>query len=424
MVNNLSPKQRRVLLYIFLVAFLLRVIFIFSFHNYDDMERMKKVGEEMIEVATNIVKGNGFSAKFIFDKDTKPTAIMAPIYPYSLSLLLRYFGMNGYLIIQLIQAIVSSLICVILYLTGLRVFNNERVALIASFLSIFYLPLIYYCTVIWSGIFFVFLVTLYIYNLLKSESEPGWYRIILSGLILGIALITDPVMVSFIPLSSIWVLLNLKTDFKTSLKRVILMVGLSLLIVLPWTIRNYMVFDRFVFIKSHLGFNFWLGNNPYATGTEKLTNKDSTDYKLPDEEYDYLMNLNESERDRLFLSKALTFIKENPEKVIRLFLKKFKSFWWIIENKKAGFTDDNKVKAMKITYGIPFLLALLGMLLSYNRIKYCSLIWLFLLSLSFIYSLTIVAVYRYRLPVEPYLLLFAAVTISKIADRFLIRNKV
>ena len=43
---------------------------------------LKKVGEEMIEVATNIVKGNGFSAKFIFDKDTKPTAIMAPIYPY------------------------------------------------------------------------------------------------------------------------------------------------------------------------------------------------------------------------------------------------------------------------------------------------------------------------------------------------------
>ena len=395
MDKSLSAKQKKTLIYVLLVAFLLRTIFIFSFHNYDDIKRLKIGGEEMIQIATNIVKGYGFSGKFLFDKDTKPTAVMAPLYPYFLALFIKFFGMKGYLIVELIQAIFSSFICIIIYLTGLKIFNNERTALIASILSVFYLPLIYYCTVIWSAIFFVFLITLYILNLLKYHSDQNQYNIFVLGLILGITLLTDPVIILFIPLSLLWFLLNLKTGFKTSLKNIILILGLSLIIVMPWTVRNYMVFNKFIFIKSTIGFNFWVGNNPYATGVLRLVNKDNTEYQISEQDFNYLSSIDESTRDR-----------------------------WEIENKNTGFNDNTKIKTMKVTYGIPFILALFGMILSYNQIKSCSLILFFLVSLSLTYSITMVAVYRFRFPVEPYLLLFAAVTISKIADRFLIRNKV
>lgn len=424
MDKSLSAKQKKTLIYVFLVAFLLRTIFIFSFHNYDDIKRLKIGGEEMIQIATNIVKGYGFSGKFLFDKDTKPTAVMAPLYPYFLALFIKFFGMKGYLIVELIQAIFSSFICIIIYLTGLKIFNNERTALIASILSVFYLPLIYYCTVIWSAIFFVFLITLYILNLLKYHSDQNQYNIFVLGLILGITLLTDPVIILFIPLSLLWFLLNLKTGFKTSLKNIILILGLSLIIVMPWTVRNYMVFNKFIFIKSTIGFNFWVGNNPYATGVLRLVNKDNTEYQISEQDFNYLSSIDESTRDRFFISSAITFIRENPKEFIRLSLKKFSSFWWEIENKNTGFNDNTKIKTMKLTYGIPFILALFGMILSYNQIKSCSLILFFLVSLSLTYSITMVAVYRFRFPVEPYLLLFAAVTISKIADRFLIRNKV
>jgi len=411
--NKLSTGQKKTLLCIFLGAFLLRVIFIFSYHNYDDIEKMKINGEEMIEIASHIVQGNGFSGKFILDTRVKPTAVMAPFYPYFLAFILQVFGKYGYLTVQLIQAVISSLICIIIYLTGLKIFD-KKIAFIASILAALYLPLIYYCTVIWGAIFFAFLVTLYIYYLLRLQSDYNKYNLCFCGFILGIALLIDPVIVSFIPLSVLWLLFSLKTYIKISFKKVIMMLGITLVVITPWTIRNYILFNKFVFIKSQAGFTLWLGNNPHASGTERLVNDDSTEYKLPEEEYQYLTNLDESERDRYFLLKALAFIKENREKSIELFLKKFKSFWWVIEKKTTGFSENTKIAVMKITYGIPFVLALVGLLLSIKQIKSYMLIIFLFISLSFIYSITVFPVYRYRLPVEPYLLLFSSVSLSQL----------
>lgn len=133
---------------------------------------------------------------------------------------------------------------------------------------------------------------------MKYHPDQNQYNIFVLGLILGITLLTDPVIILFIPLSLLWFLLNLKTGFKTSLKNIILILGLSLIIVMPWTVRNYMVFNKFIFIKSTIGFNFWVGNNPYATGVLRLVNKDNTEYHISEQDFNYLSSLDESTRDR------------------------------------------------------------------------------------------------------------------------------
>jgi hypothetical protein len=38
-------------------------------------------------------------------------------------------------------------------------------------------------------------------------------------------------------------------------------------IIAPWTIRNYVAFDRFILTSSNGGFNFYRGNNPGTTGS-------------------------------------------------------------------------------------------------------------------------------------------------------------
>ena len=46
--------------------------------------------------------------------------------------------------------------------------------------------------------------------------------------------------------------------------------GAATLVVLPWTLRNYVVLHRFVFITTDTAELFWRGNNPIATGSALL----------------------------------------------------------------------------------------------------------------------------------------------------------
>ena len=43
-----------------------------------------------------------------------------------------------------------------------------------------------------------------------------------------------------------------------------------MLVIVPWTIRNAGVYDRFVLIASEGGVTFWTGNHPLATGEGDL----------------------------------------------------------------------------------------------------------------------------------------------------------
>ena len=54
----------------------------------------------------------------------------------------------------------------------------------------------------------------------------------------------------------------------------------AVLIILPWTIRNHTVHGKWVPIKSTFWVNLWKGNNPNATGTDRLEMSDEKKSQL------------------------------------------------------------------------------------------------------------------------------------------------
>ena len=48
------------------------------------------------------------------------------------------------------------------------------------------------------------------------------------------------------------------------------MAGVALLVIAPWTVRNWLVHGEPVFIKSTFGYAFWQGNSPGSWGTDKV----------------------------------------------------------------------------------------------------------------------------------------------------------
>jgi hypothetical protein len=178
----------------------------------------------------------------------------------------------------------------------------------------------------------------------------------------------------------------------------------------PWVTRNYIVFGKLIILKTNIGYNFWVGNNPNATGGTVLFPVD--DYTETKKTNKAISEMDEAETNRFFVNKSLAFIKNNPSTFLKLCLLKFKNFWWVIESKiKTSEKMENYIQIMYFTYGIPLFLSTIGIFLSWKSRKYSSLIWLLFLSFSFVYSIMHMGNYRYRLPVEPFLLIFASVAV-------------
>ena len=85
-----------------------------------------------------------------------------------------------------------------------------------------------------------------------------------AGLLAGAATLTRPAMLFFLALVALWLITR---------RRVLVVVAIaagSLLVVAPWTARNYDVHGRFVLVAADGGVTFWTGNHPLAIG-EKAT---------------------------------------------------------------------------------------------------------------------------------------------------------
>lgn len=85
-----------------------------------------------------------------------------------------------------------------------------------------------------------------------------------AGALVGVAILIRPAMLLFLPLALVWLL------WRRHLGLVLAMATAVLVIVVPWTMRNLRVYDRFVLVASEGGVTFWTGNHPLASGEGDL----------------------------------------------------------------------------------------------------------------------------------------------------------
>jgi hypothetical protein len=82
-----------------------------------------------------------------------------------------------------------------------------------------------------------------------------------AGLCLGAASLCRAIALLLPIVFLIWYRIT-GVGFKTAFIRVILVCGGMAIAVLPWTIRNYVIFQKFVPISTNGGANFYVGHNP------------------------------------------------------------------------------------------------------------------------------------------------------------------
>lgn len=216
-------------------------------------------------VARSLVLGHGFGNVFA---QTGPTAVLPPLYSYLLAGIFKIFGIEtraSVIATLSLNSLFSALTCVPVYLTAKQAFG-DRVAKWAGWGWAFSPYGVYYgADWAWSTP----LVTLELacLFLLAWRLEKSWrVRDWLSyGGLCGVAALTEPVVMSVLPLLGIWSFYQLHRQGK-SWKAPMLAAALAGVAVLaPWIGRNYEVFHRFIPVRSGYGLELYMGNNGYST---------------------------------------------------------------------------------------------------------------------------------------------------------------
>lgn len=105
------------------------------------------------------------------------------------------------------------------------------------------------------------------------------------------------------------------------------LVGLvAFCVVVPWCVRQYVVFDRIIPVRADFGFNFWIGNHDRATGTDSVVG-DMQSEEVPPGMQKALRGMPEVDKYRYYFKQGLNWAVRNPLKWAVLRVKCFVYFW-------------------------------------------------------------------------------------------------
>jgi hypothetical protein len=227
---------------------------------------------EYLALAGSVAAGRGFSYDASHQTGTAQQFGRAPGYP----LFLAMIGAGGLHDaspprVKAAQSLVGALSVWIIGLIALRA-AGPAAAVIAASLAAVYPPLVWICAYTLSEAIYsalalgaVLLLDVGMDHADRTRSgRAGGMHALLAGLLCGLAVLTRPSMLFFLPLAGWWLVRRRRGVMAVAL------IAASVAVLAPWTARNVRTYGRFVLVASEGGVTFWTGNHPLARGEGDL----------------------------------------------------------------------------------------------------------------------------------------------------------
>jgi len=177
-----------------------------------------------------------------------------PVYPYFLAVL---YGLTGtFETARWTQAALGALLVPAVGLAGARAFS-PRAGLWAAAVAALYPELVWFSVHFWSETVFMVLLWWGIERLLAANAADGPGRAVAAGALWGLAILTRETVLYFVPLAALWLATRPGSGARV---RAAAFLAASLLVVAPWTYRNWLEFHAFVPVSTAGGQNLFQGN--------------------------------------------------------------------------------------------------------------------------------------------------------------------
>lgn len=259
-----------------------------------------------LALATNMARRASYSVDGV-----RSTAWWPPGYPLALVLPV-WLGAN----IPTLRLFNFAALALAVYMMYAMVRNiaTPATGLLAAALVVGY-PVLFYA----AGTFFqtplgCFLFVWVLYRL----SRPGGLSdrsLAVTGLIFGYLILTVPSFVFQLLVVALWMAWARP---EARLRAAVILIVPALLVVSVWSVRNYTVFQDFVFVSNNAGLNLFIGNSEHAAPNAP------PNVRGVDETYKIFIarRMNEVEQDHYYRRRALEFVLSDKARSLKLYLLK------------------------------------------------------------------------------------------------------
>jgi hypothetical protein len=265
---------------------------------------------EYLSLARSLAAGNGFAYDDAVETGTAQRFGRAPGYPLFLAALDagRSIPSSTPVIVKVVQSAVGAITVWLIGAIALHA-AGVRAGVVAAAMAAVYPPLVWIPAYALSETLHSLAALLTVFVLqrgVEAASSPVGTRLVfLGGALTGLASLIRPVMIVFLPLAVLWLIVRRKPALAAALT-----VG-AVLMILPWTVRNLRVYDRFVLIASEGGVTFWTGNHPLAIGEGDLAA--NPELKRADLEFrQRYSGLSAEELEPVYYREAFRWVADHP----------------------------------------------------------------------------------------------------------------
>jgi len=324
--------------------------------------------------------------------------LIMPLYPALIALVGSGWGKK-------IADLALSLVTVwLVYAIALQVYRREAIALIAALLAALWPHFVFFAA---AGLTETLFITLMLAGLLSFYREHYF----LGSIFMVLSLLTRPALEPLAPfLVLVFALVVHRRPLSFSIGRLAVYAFVYIGLMSPWWLHNYAKYGEFVRLNTAGGMVLYTGNNPLNRSGGGVGDVDVDLGPLAKIE-------NPVRRGEAYTRAALDYIRAEPTHFLSMALVKFARLWrpWPY----VGDYQNPLIVFISVASFLPTLgLAIFGLfttLRSHFRIMLpCLLIIGFL---TLVHMVTFGSV-RYRIPLEPFVLIFAAAGVFNIAQHF------
>lgn len=371
-------------------------------------------GYELGAVAKSIASGKGFSSP-LRDLETGPTIWFTPLYPYFVAAIFRIWGIYT----EVSHVILETLNCAFAALTVIPIYGIARkrfglgAAVGASWAWVFlptslFFPLFW----IWDTALIGLVLALIVWATLELREQRGLLRWAGYGALWVVGVLINPSIASLLPFFLGWLIWELRlaaTPWAKPVATTLLVFAIGLV---PWTIRNYRVFGKFIVLRSNFGLELWLGNNANVTDTmAHLAHPndnvaEAERYKRMGE----IAYMADKQKD------AIEYIRNHPLDTVNVVFRRFVENWLNVEDSPVDVWAGGNlnVRAFLIFNSMLSFLCLLGALYAHRAHDPEAPVFSFvLLVFPLVFYLTHTTP-RYRYPIDPIIVVLASSAVARL----------
>jgi hypothetical protein len=359
-----------------------------------------------------------------------------PLYPYFLGVIYWAFG-RSLGVVHGVQTMLGALTPLLIHRLAKDAFGRASVARIAGVLSAAYIPFVFYENLLLGESLAIFLglCALCLLARIVKSSRPRWGSAVSAGLLFGGAALLRP---NFLLTSPFLALALVACRIKDAQARrthaalaVLFMLGVALGVA-PIAAKNYYVYHDFVLVSAQGGANLYIGNDIKSAngpgGEFGTSMKEIADRSVAEAEQATGHKLKPSEVSSFWVHKTIeNFFSAPVVFSIHMAQKsaQFLNSYEIPDVLNIMFAAEfiGLLKLGAVEFGLVTVLALCGLVFFLRKLSPVAKL---LLAFAVGYAGSVVAFFvaaRYRLPVVPALIVFAAAAVDIAIESFKTRDR-